>query len=411
MAIDDVPLTLPSEALAPVEDAPLAPQPHVRLDAELARGGMGVVVEAWDGALHRPLAAKHLRPERQRSPRARAAFVAEARLTAALEHPYILPVHTLGERDGTGPFFTMKRVEARTLLDHLREHQRRLHGDVLDDIVGMLVKVCEALALAHSQGVAHCDLKASNIMVGRFGEVYLTDWGSACRFPGPRRPGNVIGTPGMMSPEQATAGAVDGRTDVFGIGALLYFVLARRAPFRGADSKAIVAAAARGDFQPLAGAAPRAPAALVAISAKAMQASPGQRYPTIAALRDDLDRYRRGRLTVPGRQLPAGALLIREGELSSDLFIVTEGRFRVFRRCADGTEETLREVGPGAVLGEAGALTRAPRSASVVALTPAAVQVVSAARLEDELDRMPGWLRRVMQTLAARFHERETRGG
>lgn len=408
MAFDDLPLTLPTAALAPVEeDGTLTTQPHVRLDGELARGGMGVVAEAWDGALRRPLAAKHLRSDR-RTPRARAAFIAEAQLTAALEHPHILPVHTLGERDDLGPFFTMKRVEARTLLDHLREVQSRLSGDVLDDIVGILIKVCEALALAHSQGIAHCDLKASNIMVGRFGEVYLTDWGSARRFPSDDRPTTVIGTPGMMPPEQATAGPIDGRTDVFGMGALLYFVLARRSPYRRASSRASIDAAARCDFTPLSEVAPRAPAALRAISAKAMHAHPARRYPSITALRDDLDRYRRGQLTVPGRRLPAGALLIREGEVGDNVFIVTEGRFRVYRQRADGSQEDLREVGPGAVLGEAGALARAPRSASVVALTPAVVQVVSAARLEDELRRMPDWLRRVMQTLASRFHERET---
>ncbi len=415
MAHDEPLITLPLDHLEPIDvSEELSPLSHVTLGDEIGRGGVGIVRAATDTALGRTLAAKQLRADWRDHPGMCALFMEEARLTASLEHPHILPVHDLGERPDTGPFFTMKRVDGHTLMQHLRNVAPRLHGDVLDEVVGMLVKVCDALSLAHSRGVVHGDLKAGNIMLGSFGEVYLTDWGTArpVNSQAPRdaegRP-LVVGSPGMLAPEQASCRMITVRTDVFGMGALLYFVLARRAPFRGSTSDERIDASVAGECVPLDEAAPKTPLALRAIATKAMSPSPLDRYPSIEALRDELDRYRRGRLSVPTQELAAGDTLIEEGAESKELYIVLSGCLAVLKAQANGEEELIREVGPGGVVGEAGALTGQVRTASVVALGPTEVQVVSRQRLDDELDRLPDWMGQITKTLAARFHERETR--
>ena len=187
-AVADGPVAPVTTQVMPVMDdqwqRDLDPSSFIRLLDEIDAGGMGQVLDAWDLDLRRPLAVKLLHARWRDRPEVRELFVEEARLTAALEHPHIVPVHTLGCRPDTGPFFTMKRVEGHTLLEHLRTVRRSLRGDVLDEVVDMVIKVCDALALAHSRGICHGDLKASNIMVGKYGEVYLMDWGVAKNLRG-----------------------------------------------------------------------------------------------------------------------------------------------------------------------------------------------------------------------------------
>ncbi len=287
-------------------------------------------------------------------------FLSEAELTASLEHPHVIPVHALASRPETGPFFTMKLVEGRTLLDHLREHVSSMHGDVLDGVVDIVIKVCDALALAHSKHVVHLDLKAANILLGAYGEVYLTDWGIARRYPGPGlttadgRPA-ISGTPTMMAPEQADGRPVDPRTDVFGVGSLLFFILAKRGPYHEGDRRQRILNARVCRHPPLRRLAPQAPATLVRIIERTMRPDPDARYPSISALRDDLDRFRRGRLSVPERAVARGERIIVEGDASNELFIVKEGMFEVLKT-RDGVEHRVNTVGPGSILGEAGLL-------------------------------------------------------
>lgn len=420
-------ITLPNETVSELEDAStgsvyagqvrdvavqIGPMAHLRLDAPLARGGMGEVHKGFDLALKRPVAAKLLRTEVREDERVRERFLSEAELTASLEHPNIIPVHVLASRPDTGPFFTMKLVEGRTLLDHLRENVHQMHGDVLDSVIDIVIKICDALALAHSKGVAHLDLKAANILIGAYGEVYLTDWGIARRFPGPGlttldgRPA-ISGTPTMMAPEQAHGHAVDGRTDVFGVGALLYYILGRRGPYHEGDRRQRVKNARACSHPRLKRLAPNAPATLIRIIERAMQPDPDDRYPTISDLRDDLDRFRRGRLTVPERLVVAGECIIVEGDDSDEMFIVKEGVFEVFKM-RDGQSLKVNTVGPGSILGEAGLLAEKERTATVRARTAGVVQVVSQERFRYEMRRIPEWLAHVMKTTGTRFHKSET---
>ena len=217
-------------------------------------GGMGAVYSGVEPGLNRSVAVKVLRPQYRYSAERIEAFIREARLTAKIDHPNIVPVHRFGVFDDAGVYFTMRRIAGDTLnsiITNICNDQgdyRRKYS--LRRMVGIYLSVCNAVAFAHSRGVMHGDLKPGNIMVGKYGEVLVMDWGLACDTSGENnsddklrrallpekesRCQDVGGTPAYMAPELIT-GAVtipDQQTEVYALGAILYAVLTlKRGPF------------------------------------------------------------------------------------------------------------------------------------------------------------------------------------
>src|SRR5436190_2413293 len=221
--------------LREVVDLPDLSGTRYELREELGRGGLGAVYAAWDAHLERRVALKVMD----------AAWAGEARLIARLEHPGIVPVYEAGVLADGRAFYAMKLVDG-TRADHF------LAGNPpLGERLRVLERVGEALAYAHSCGVLHRDLKPQNIMVGRFGEVYVMDWAVD----------GVAGTPAFRAPENA----VDERSDVFAFGALLAFLLPQNAP-----------------------------PALRAIAAKAMRTQPEDRYRGVLDVLREVERYQDG---------------------------------------------------------------------------------------------------------------------
>jgi serine/threonine-protein kinase len=255
------PITGPSDGPGPAPDGGAG---RYELLRELGRGGMGVVVLSHDRHMGRELALKVLPAEHRDRPQQVQRFLNEARITGRLQHPGIVPVYDQGELPDRRPYFTMKLVQGRTLAELLKERPDPAHD--LPRFLTIFEQVCQAVAYAHSRGVIHRDLKPHNVMVGAFGEVQVMDWGlakvlaqkddghgtaSSNDSPSPvdTMPGEVMGTPAYMAPEQARgeAGALDGRTDVFGLGAILCDILTGRPPFAGANSHEALARAQAGD--------------------------------------------------------------------------------------------------------------------------------------------------------------------
>ncbi|MEZ6036454.1 MAG: protein kinase [Planctomycetota bacterium] len=285
-----------------------------RLGEEVGHGGMGSVHRAWEHRLQRHLAMKRVRAGA--SPQELRRFLEEARVTAQLHHPGVVPVHDLGvDRDGR-MFFTMDLVRGRTLREviaelHAGEGERSRALEVLQ-------RVCEAIAFAHDKRVIHRDLKPDNVMVGRFGEVYVMDWGLALVREGDRDrvgaaqddaivsqraenapewtlQGDVVGTAAYMAPEQARGATVDERADVYAIGAMLYEVLTGRRPYAddpgASTSQAILDRVRAGAPAPVERLQPDAPPELVAIQQRAMARRLEHRYADVLALRDDLRAF------------------------------------------------------------------------------------------------------------------------
>ena len=211
------------------------PEERYAVEEEIGRGGMGIVYRAHDRRLGRDVALKVLRAQGGGADLA-ARLHREARVLAALEHPGMAPVHDVGVMGGR-PFYVMKLVKGRRL------DEWRADAPPLAERLRAFDRICEAVAYAHAHGVVHRDLKPANVMLGAFGEVLVMDWGvakvlaesaDAARFAaageGGTSAGTVLGTPGYMPPEQATGGAVDARSDVYALGAILHFLLAGGAP-------------------------------------------------------------------------------------------------------------------------------------------------------------------------------------
>jgi serine/threonine-protein kinase len=241
---------------------------------EIGRGGMGVVLRGRDPDLGRDLAVKVLRPDHQHDPAVVSRFTEEAQIGGQLQHPGIVPVYDVSRSAGQRPYFTMKLVKGQTLATMLQE--RASPADDLPRFLGIFEQVCQTLAYAHSKSVLHRDLKPSNIMVGAFGEVQVMDWGLAKVLrptaatpapvtPEPRRSGvrtvrshvagaesqagAALGTPAYMAPEQARGEVdrLDGRTDVFGLGAMLCEILTGQPPFTGRSANEVLARAMGAD--------------------------------------------------------------------------------------------------------------------------------------------------------------------
>ena len=218
----------------------------------VGQGGMGEVRRVMDRALGRILAMKVLHRSWREGEGGQTQFIEEARTTARLQHPGIIPIYDVGTFPDGRVFYTMRLVEGQTLRQVIAEAHHSGRELVLRPLVEAFHKVCEAVAFAHHRGVVHRDLKPSNVMVGEFGEVLVLDWGLAQdwrEFPpgspdGSQHPEmRVAGTPAYMAPEQAAGGegAISPRADVYALGAILYEILSGRPPYVGTDPRVVLA--------------------------------------------------------------------------------------------------------------------------------------------------------------------------
>ena len=407
-----------------------SPAERLQTERRAASGGMGTIDIAVDRALDRRVAVKTLHTHLRSSDAAVRLFLREARLTGLLDHPHIVPVYDLGERDAEHLYFAMKLVEGQTLSDVIRALPRGpLETTTLYGLLDVLTKVCDALAFAHSRGVLHCDIKPANIMVGEFGQVYMMDWGIARLVAAEASPASapdplatpaigsatdnsIIGTPCYMSPEQARGdrSKLDARSDVFLLGSVLYEILARRPPYASSDRTETISLAANGSFP-----APRkvvkdggVPPELERIVLRAMAKNPEARYSSVVALRDDLLRFMRGGGDFPRQTFAAGETIVREGEQGEAAYIIVAGSCEIKKELPSGTE-TLQTIGPGAVFGEMAILTEGPRTATVVAVEPTTVMVVTGGILEQEMEALKPWMATLLKSLAARFRDVDTK--
>ena len=338
-----------------------------------AKGGMGRVWLARDGALGRRIALKELRPDQTDNPTVCSRFLYEAKVTAQLEHPGIIPVYELGE--GAAPYYTMRFVKGRTLCEATREyHKKRSLGTAdpveLVELLTAFVSVCHAVAYAHDRGFIHRDLKGQNIVLGDFGEVMVLDWGLAKRIGpdadteseqtepsasispiaaratlaadpdktlaeedesqsaskrngqsssgmsngvdsrngwfGTRRTvpesgagpegtilGQLLGTPSYMAPEQAQGNhdLVDQRTDVYGLGAILYEILTGRPPFTAAKTSEIIRKVCQETPIPPRQILATIPRGLEAVCLKALAKNQADRYQAASELGQEVQRH------------------------------------------------------------------------------------------------------------------------
>jgi serine/threonine-protein kinase len=307
---------------------------------------MGLVHLARQRSLAREVAVKTAKPGAP--PAAVRAILGEAKLTGALEHPGVIPVHALGVGDDGRPLLVMKRVHGvdfATLLadrDHDLWRTRSATGDVLAASLEILSQVCLTLEFAHRRGVVHRDIKPENIMVGEFGEVYLLDWGIALAAPEQVDRDALVGTPGYLAPEMARGADVDARTDVYLLGATLHEVLTGRCRHSGSDMITVLRSAVASDPFDYGASVP---AELAAICHRAMHRDPAARPDGAAAFRAALAAFQRHRGARALSDAAAErldrfeALLARGAAAPSDLALA----YRLANESRFGFTQALRE--------------------------------------------------------------------
>ncbi|MBA2479957.1 MAG: protein kinase [Planctomycetes bacterium] len=272
----------------------------------LGDGANGRVYAVRDRDLDREVAVKFLKADAPVPREEIDSFIAEARTTAALEHPNVLPVHEIDVNDGGQVYFSMKRIAGRSLGDAISASTDAQRADALtgpNRIVSVFIGVAHALSYAHHRRIVHQDVKPDNIMLGEFGEVLLVDWGSASRMddPSPR----LYGTPLYMSPEQARLERADARSDVYCVGASLFHALTLRQPTWADEVDAFWQKKKSGVIDPVSRSELRvSPAALIAIAVKAMAPLPQDRYARMEDLVRDLERYQAGLAVSAHRDSP-----------------------------------------------------------------------------------------------------------
>jgi len=267
---------------------------------EIGRGGMGIVYEARQISLNRPVALKVLPLRLRQDQRLLTRFQREAEAAGKLRHPGIVPVFTVGEAGGA-PFFAMELVEGRSLAEVIAA--RSATGEAADApwAVSIVARVAEALDYAHGRGIVHRDVKPANIMIDEDGTPRLTDFGLALdtEASGLTQTGEVFGSPLYMSPEQAfrREAPLDARSDIYSLGVTLFELLTGRLPYEGTSQGDILAALSAGGLKPLRELQPSLPEALERVLLQALQRDPADRYKTAAAFAEDLRRA----LGDPGR--------------------------------------------------------------------------------------------------------------
>jgi eukaryotic-like serine/threonine-protein kinase len=387
---------------------------------EIGRGGMSSVRRVRDTNLLRDVAMKVLDPELAKSAVRIEGFIEEAQVTGQLDHPNIVPIHELGVDHAGTVYFTMKLVRGQSLFDWLRDPSRPPGSpERLSEGLDVFTKVCDAVSFAHSRGVIHRDLKPSNIMVGEFGEAYLVDWGLArvigsgvrlARDPLGARAGmreGKVGTVAYMSPEAALErpDCCDERTDVFGLGAVLYEIVTGLPPYCGNDLDAALEAAKRGAItQPEealrgAGVSRR----ILRILRKALAPAREDRHQSAAELKADVRRFIGAGLYLPRVGFRPGTRIVSEGEVGDAAYIIVRGHCDVYKTVA-GEQRLLRRMGPGEAFGETALLLDSPRTASVEAVDMVTALVVNREALEEGLG-LDTWLGTLVKALAQRFRE------
>lgn len=308
-------------SLTPILNSLKDEVPRYREIGKIAEGGEKKISLVHDHRLDRRVAMAHA--VRGESRQDLEQFLREARLTANLAHPNIMPVYNMGLDSAGAPFFTMELVPGdslKTIIKKLKDGNEAYNRDFsLKALLNIFIKVCDAIAFAHSRNVLHLDIKPDNIRVGEFGEVLVCDWGLARVVNDPEEAdglaeemldgdvlndmtlsGTMKGTPGFMAPEQTKAySEKTPQTDIYALGALLYMLMTYELPVLGESANEVIQNTREGKIVPPRSRKPgrKIPRGLAPVAIRALALDPADRYASVLALKEEINRFLSGHPT------------------------------------------------------------------------------------------------------------------
>ncbi len=406
--------------------------PKYKFQGKLISGGMGAILEVIDQDLRRLTAMKVIKPSFKNDERALIDFIREAKITAMLEHPNIIPVHELGLSEETGLFFTMKLMKGEPLNNILNEikNGNAAYQEKYNEysLMNIFRKICDAVDFAHSRNIIHRDIKPHNVIVGRYGEVLLMDWGLALYIGDPDKEEdfsqkealkdilaltnekkNIIqGSPAYMSPEQAGGDSLqlDKKTDIFLLAATFYHILTLAAPYTGENLKDVLEKAKRRDLIDPQKRNPERhiPDELCRIVMKAASLKKEDRYDSVQELIDEIDDVIAGHWLKQEKKIfTPGQFLMKEGEDADEAYLINKGKVQVYRQTDCNYKVILGTLQEGDIVGEMALITDDKRSASVEALEDTEVSVLTKDILSRNLKKLPPYIEKMMSTLTRRL--------
>lgn len=378
----------------------------------IGRGSMGLVYEAYDPFVQRPVAVKVAAPEDSDDPGRqnayRRSFFIEAHAAGRLQHPHIVSVYDAG-MDGHRAYIVMEYVEGRTLKEFTREGERLSVEQVID----VIFKCAKALDYAHRHGVVHRDIKPANIMLGEDGVIKIMDFGIAqMEKLDETQPVGLIGSPYYMSPEQVREEPVGPQSDLYSLGAVMYQLLTGRPPFTAESYHSLIYQIVHHEAPSIRIARPDLPEALARVVAKALAKNPADRYQSGNEFANDLSRLYDS-LRLVGKQIEnierrdmlkelwffrefslseieevmyaarwvnfeEGDTVITEGDIDDTFYIIVDGEANVIKG-----HKIIGHLEKGDCFGEMGFLTHQRRSATIVAHSSLVLMKINASLMEQ----------------------------
>jgi serine/threonine protein kinase len=395
---------------------------------ELGEGTMGKVRGVFDTFLQRVVAHKVLSRTHLENPDILQTFVNEIKLMGRLSHPGILPIYDAMLGEYGEPAYIMRLAEGQDLGQLMQMPKGRLDSVALplEKAVRILTKLSEALAYAHDHGILHLDLKPANIMIGRYGEVLIMDWGAAHVYSVEKFETNIkdagdqidsskhqhenrnllIGTPAYMSPEQILnpRDTLTPASDIFSMGILFYQMLTGEHPFKEKTFDKLSDKIR--NYQPPSAHEinPDIPYNLSRICERMLKKDPADRYASFRKVVDDIDEYQRSAAGFPTRTFEAGEIIFREDDPSDFVCVVVSGRVEISVQ-ADSKRKLIASLGANEPFGELAALTGNPRTATATAKEKSVVRMISKVDIAAEIENLSPWVGSMVKALSNRFIE------